>query len=320
MSENPPTFEAAADLVFKGENIRRLRELLSQQKWTFRGEVVEVKPWKTTYFVTFRDPDTTHSCMTARLVAGSQLPDIGNLVEFEGYPYLSATRAPGLKLQLADAKVLRNITLLEEMPTAPDRPLAFGPERTLPQGELTQLVAREPSPAFARPLPRNPRRIALVTSEASKARADIQTAVDKRGLGEAVATALFPCDLFTPASIAEAVKKAGMSHPDVVVVTRGGGAAQDLGVFDDPLVVTSVAQVSREVPVLTAIGHATDAVKAERFASASAATPTAAVEALFPADGPLEHRPTRTSLKVAAGAVLGALAAAIYFFFRSAFL
>lgn len=68
--------------------------------------------------------------------------------------------------------------------------------------------------------------------------------------------------------------------PDVVVVTRGGGSADDLAVFNVEQVVRAVA--ASRVPTLVAIGHERDISLAELAADKRASTPSNAAELLVP--------------------------------------
>lgn len=68
--------------------------------------------------------------------------------------------------------------------------------------------------------------------------------------------------------------------PEVIVLLRGGGSADDLRAFDDERLVRAVA-MSR-VPVLTGIGHETDESLCDLAADQRASTPSNAAQILFP--------------------------------------
>lgn len=68
--------------------------------------------------------------------------------------------------------------------------------------------------------------------------------------------------------------------PDVIVVTRGGGSADDLAVFNTEQITRAVA--ASRVPTLVAIGHEIDTSLAELAADKRASTPSNAAELLVP--------------------------------------
>ena len=74
---------------------------------------------------------------------------------------------------------------------------------------------------------------------------------------------------------------------DVIVITRGGGSADDLAVFSTEQVTRAIA--SSRVPTLAAIGHEIDESLAELAADVRASTPSNAAELLVP-DKVATHR------------------------------
>lgn len=66
--------------------------------------------------------------------------------------------------------------------------------------------------------------------------------------------------------------------PDVIVVTRGGGSADDLAAFSHESVVRAVA--ASRVPTMVAVGHEIDTSLAELAADVRASTPSNAAEML----------------------------------------
>ena len=68
--------------------------------------------------------------------------------------------------------------------------------------------------------------------------------------------------------------------PEVLVITRGGGSAEDLAAFNTEQVTRAVA--GSRIPTLVAIGHETDISLAELAADQRASTPSNAAQLLVP--------------------------------------
>lgn len=115
------------------------------------------------------------------------------------------------------------------------------------------------------------KKVGVVSGSQSKARNDFTSALDG-----AVAVSITTTRLPSPAEVAVAIETASHESIDLLVVTRGGGGAMDLAVFDEPAVLESLARASSVVPVVLAIGHACDRQKASQLVSHTSTTPTAA--------------------------------------------
>ncbi|MDR1314689.1 MAG: exodeoxyribonuclease VII large subunit, partial [Deltaproteobacteria bacterium] len=133
-----------------------------------------------------------------------------------------------------------------------------------------------------RPLPRFPGKVALLTSGRGAAVEDFAKTALSRYPGAAIS--LFPVRVqgegaaLEMASAIAAVNSWGGF--DLIVLTRGGGSAEDLWAFSEEPLVLAVA--ASRLPVLAAVGHSRDLSLCELAADASAITPTAAAEAVFP--------------------------------------
>ncbi len=135
------------------------------------------------------------------------------------------------------------------------------------------------------PLPTRPRRIGVVTSRKGAALQDFLRAVAHRNPAQVVVLAhsVVQGEL-APDSIARAIERL-QNQVDVIVVTRGGGSAEDLAAFDEEVVVRTVA--ASKVPVVSAIGHEVDHPVTDLVADLRARTPTHAGEVVAPDAGAL---------------------------------
>jgi exodeoxyribonuclease VII large subunit len=137
--------------------------------------------------------------------------------------------------------------------------------------------------ARKRPLPYPPNRVGLVTSTESAAYSDFIKVLNGRWRGVTVEVVDVQVQgEAAPEQVAEAIEYFSRQSvpPDVVVVTRGGGSAEDLYAFSTELVTRAVA--ASRVPTLVAIGHEIDVSLAELAADKRASTPSNAAELLVP--------------------------------------
>jgi len=138
------------------------------------------------------------------------------------------------------------------------------------------------APERKRPLPRFPRRIALVTSPTGAAVRDMLQVITRR----------WPvCDLVilpvpvqgegAAAQIAGAIRMAEqLPGVDVVVAGRGGGSLEDLWAFNEEVVARAIFDC--RVPVVSAVGHEIDVSISDLVADCRALTPSEAGELLVP--------------------------------------
>lgn len=136
-------------------------------------------------------------------------------------------------------------------------------------------------PARKRALPLLPRRVGVVTSLSGAALRDIVAVVRRRM--PTVAVLVAPCQVqgaAAPAEIVGALDRIGRAGVDVVILGRGGGAAEDLGAFNVEAVVRAVGALP--VPVIAAVGHQTDWTLVDFAADRRAPTPSAAAELAVP--------------------------------------
>ena len=133
-----------------------------------------------------------------------------------------------------------------------------------------------------KPLPRFPRRVALITSPSGAAVRDILEVLGRRwptleiwicpvrvqgeGAGQEIAAAL------------RCVNRVG--HVDVIIVGRGGGSTEDLWAFNEECVAHALFHSG--APVVSAVGHEIDLTIADQVADRRALTPTEAAELVTP--------------------------------------
>lgn len=138
-------------------------------------------------------------------------------------------------------------------------------------------------PARKRTLPYPPERIGLITSAQSAAYADFIKILNARWGG--IDIALIDVQVqgeAAPEQIVHAIEQFNelAETPDVLVLVRGGGSAEDLAAFSTEQVTRAVA--ASRVPTLVAIGHEVDISLAELAADQRASTPSNAAELLTP--------------------------------------
>jgi exodeoxyribonuclease VII large subunit len=134
-----------------------------------------------------------------------------------------------------------------------------------------------------RPLPFPPTTVGLITSGQSAAYADFVKILAARWGGLAVELADVQVQGEPAvAQITAAINffNARATPPQVLVLTRGGGSADDLAAFNSESVTRAVA--ASRIPTLVAIGHEVDISLAELAADQRASTPSNAAELLVP--------------------------------------
>jgi exodeoxyribonuclease VII large subunit len=249
-----------------------------RQVWVV-GEVSSANNHRSGLFFTLQDPDGTAAikCViwagqVAKLaqfpVVGEQLIVLGSIRLYpqRGEYQLTVWQAlpAGLGLQALRYQQLKNRLLAEGL---------FDPQRK-------------------RSLPVHPQTIAVVTSPTAAAWGDIQKTLKHRYPGLHV--------LFSPAtvqgeqapeSIVKAIARVERDgRAEVLILSRGGGAVEELACFNDERVVRAVAECF--IPVVTGIGHQRDESLVDLVADVCVHTPTAAAETVVPSLAELynQHR------------------------------
>ncbi len=134
-----------------------------------------------------------------------------------------------------------------------------------------------------RPLPTLPRHIAVISSPQAAGYADFIKIIGDRwgGLKIDVAAVTVQGES-APDQIIRALRYFNEQEdlPEVIVIIRGGGSADDLSAFNDEQLVRAIA--ASRVPTLTGIGHETDDSLSDMAADMRAATPSNAAQMLVP--------------------------------------
>ena len=129
-----------------------------------------------------------------------------------------------------------------------------------------------------RPLPPYPGTIGVVTSRSGAAIRDILNVLERRF--PAVRVILRPALVQgdgAPEDIAEGIADLNtLGDPDVIIVGRGGGSAEDLAAFNTEGVARAIA--CSAIPVISAVGHEIDFTLADLASDCRAPTPSAAAE------------------------------------------
>ena len=152
---------------------------------------------------------------------------------------------------------------------------------SLLQEKLTKEGLFDPSRKRAIPYP--PKSVGLIASSESAAYHDFIKVLNERWCG--VDILLADVQVQGEAAIGQIVAAIEYFNqqavpPEVLIVTRGGGSADDLAVFSTEQVTRAVA--GSRIPTIVAIGHEVDISLAELAADMRASTPSNAAQLLTP--------------------------------------
>ena len=137
-------------------------------------------------------------------------------------------------------------------------------------------------PARKRPLPFLPRKVGVVTGAEAAAQGDFVRQITERYplVKLVIVETLVQGDRAAPQIVAAIRKLDAMEDVDVIVVTRGGGAFEDMLPFSDERVCRAIAASS--TPTVSAIGHEKDSPISDHVADLRVSTPTAAARTVVP--------------------------------------
>ncbi|MGC8529055.1 MAG: exodeoxyribonuclease VII large subunit [Leptospirillia bacterium] len=148
---------------------------------------------------------------------------------------------------------------------------------------VRDLLAKEGAllPERKRPIPLFPRKVALITSPQGAAVWDFLRIFDQQN--RLVPVVVIPARVQGADAAADLLRAFSevphLPEVDVVVLTRGGGSAEDLRVYNQENVARAI--LGCPVPVVTAIGHEVDVSVADLVADLRVATPTEAAKRVF---------------------------------------
>ncbi len=165
--------------------------------------------------------------------------------------------------------------------------------------ELRKKLAAEGlfAPERKRKINTYPTRIGVISGKGSAAITDIITNVYRRY--KPVEIYFFPSQVqgeTAPSDLLRAFNLTQTYDLDTLIISRGGGASEDLGAFNDEALVRAVA--NSNCPVIAAIGHEIDVTLIELVADLRVSTPTGAAEAAVADSQEIEQRLFDTSLKI----------------------
>jgi exodeoxyribonuclease VII large subunit len=235
------------------------------------GQVAQInrRPGASTVFLTLRDPsaDLSLTVTTNRDVLDLGAPELaeGARVVLHAKPEFYPARGT-LSLR---ADEIRQVGLGELLARLE---------------KLKKLLAAEGlfDPARKRRPPFLPQRIGLITGRASAAERDVLT--NSRRRWPAVQFRIVNVAVQGPTAVPQIVDalKVLDADPsiDVIVLARGGGGVEDLLPFSDEALCRAV--FACRTPVVSAIGHETDAPLVDYVADVRASTPTDAAKRVVP--------------------------------------
>ena len=133
-----------------------------------------------------------------------------------------------------------------------------------------------------RPLPRFPKKIAVITSDTGAAVRDILNITDTRypACEIVMCPVLVQGDMAASDMIKTLDRVYALNDIDVIIIGRGGGSAEDLHCFNDEALARKIYE--SPFPVISAVGHETDFSISDFVADVRASTPSHAAELAVP--------------------------------------
>ncbi|ANE35306.1 exodeoxyribonuclease VII, large subunit [Campylobacter iguaniorum] len=134
---------------------------------------------------------------------------------------------------------------------------------------------------FKKPLPKFPKKVAIITSLTSAAYQDMLKVINDRFTlcKFSVFNSLMQGEM-AATNICNILKKIDLQGFDVIVLARGGGSKEDLWCFNDEWLARAIFDL--QTPLISAIGHEIDYCISDFVADHRSLTPTAAMVDLLP--------------------------------------
>ncbi len=138
-------------------------------------------------------------------------------------------------------------------------------------------------------IPKYPKKIGVITSLSGAAIKDIENVLKRRyPIAEII---VYPVNVqgeMAASQISEAVKyMSSKSLADVIILGRGGGASEDLWIFNDENLARAISE--SKIPIISAVGHETDFTICDFVSDKRAPTPSAAAELCVPSADDLKE-------------------------------
>jgi exodeoxyribonuclease VII large subunit len=234
-----------------------------------RGELTALKVYGSGHwYFTLRDANAQVRCVMWRTHAQRQsiVPEEGSKVFLHGTPTVWEEKA--------EFKLVVNEFLVTDQ---------LG-QKQLALQKLREALAKDGlfDLERKRPLPTMPGRIAVVTSFDGAALRDIVHVARRRW--PSIDLLVFGARVQGAEAVREVVRALALvnQYPgiDLCVLARGGGAKEDLAVFNHEKVCRALAAML--MPTISAVGHETDISLTDLIADMRAATPSAAMELALP--------------------------------------
>ncbi len=199
-----------------------------------------------------------------------------------------AARIPFVPKDGMQVVLIGRVSLYEK-----DGQYQFYAEQMLPVGEgdlareFERIKARLEAkglfdPQNKRPLPKFPKKIAVVTSETGAAVRDILNILSRRW--PVTEVVMCPVSVQGAAAVPEMLDALDriyrLNGIDLIIIGRGGGSAEDLNEFNSEALAEKIFE--SPVPVISAVGHETDFSISDFVADLRAPTPSAAAELAVP--------------------------------------